>query len=161
MNGKHNIVDIGADDFLKHFDDLIYALDEPRMGMGAFPQYMVARHAAKISKLSRLAMAEMNYFLDILFLSWPKGGGVVQRQKGRNSTSCLLCTRSYVHSSAEYGRHMPVLWNRSCLVKSCSVTRMSIRLGHFCQALQAGETSLINQIFSNLLTCIFAKSTYC
>jgi asparagine synthase (glutamine-hydrolysing) len=36
---------IGADDMIRHFDDLIRALDEPRMGLGAISQFMVAKAA--------------------------------------------------------------------------------------------------------------------
>jgi len=44
-------VPISATDFETHFDDVIFALDEPRMGMGAFSQYMVAQEAAKHRKV--------------------------------------------------------------------------------------------------------------
>src|SRR6185312_9953878 len=39
-------IDISAADFERHFDDVIRALDEPRMGIGAFSQFMVAKAAA-------------------------------------------------------------------------------------------------------------------
>ncbi len=48
---EHVLVSIDANDFRNKFDDLIFALDEPRMGMGAFPQYMVAQEAAKRHKV--------------------------------------------------------------------------------------------------------------
>jgi asparagine synthase (glutamine-hydrolysing) len=44
-------VSIGSHDMRDHFDDVIFALDEPRMGMGAFPQYLVAKKAAQSHKL--------------------------------------------------------------------------------------------------------------
>lgn len=44
-------VPITPQDFMAHFDLVIYALDEPRMGMGAFSQYMVAKEAGKHRKV--------------------------------------------------------------------------------------------------------------
>ena len=46
IGANHTEVRIGYEDLEQHFDDLIYSLDEPRMGIGAFSQYMVARQAA-------------------------------------------------------------------------------------------------------------------
>ncbi len=46
-----NEVPISADDFIECFDDLVFALDEPRMGTGAFSQYVVARAAARERKV--------------------------------------------------------------------------------------------------------------
>lgn len=44
-------IDISASDFETHFDDVIRALDEPRMGIGAFSQYMVAKAASRERKV--------------------------------------------------------------------------------------------------------------
>lgn len=44
-------IDISATDFATHFDNLILALDEPRMGIGAFSQFMVAKAAARERKV--------------------------------------------------------------------------------------------------------------
>lgn len=44
-------IPIGATDLEQHMDDVIHALDEPRMGIGAFSQYMVARSAAQDRKV--------------------------------------------------------------------------------------------------------------
>lgn len=48
---RHHVVEIGPNDLKEHLDDLVYALDEPRMGLGAFPQYMVAKAAAQRVKV--------------------------------------------------------------------------------------------------------------
>jgi asparagine synthase (glutamine-hydrolysing) len=42
---------IGPEDFINHFDEMIAHLGQPRMGMGAFSQYMVARQAGKQRKV--------------------------------------------------------------------------------------------------------------
>lgn len=44
-------VPIDANDFANHLDDVIIALDQPRMGMGAFSQFMVAKAAAAERKV--------------------------------------------------------------------------------------------------------------
>lgn len=44
-------VPIVANDMIEHFDALIYALDEPRMGLGAISQFMVAKAASKTHKV--------------------------------------------------------------------------------------------------------------
>lgn len=44
---EHQEVPIRADDFSQNFDALIHSLEEPRMGMGSFSQFVVAKHAAR------------------------------------------------------------------------------------------------------------------
>ena len=44
-------VDIRPTDFVDHIENVIYHLDEPRVGMGSFSQYMVARRASRMSRL--------------------------------------------------------------------------------------------------------------
>ena len=51
IGANHAEVLIGHKDMEQHFDDLIYSLDEPRMGIGAFSQYMVARKVADKCKV--------------------------------------------------------------------------------------------------------------
>lgn len=50
-NLPHKQVQIGAEGFRTHFDDLVFALEEPRMGTGALPQYLVAQEVAKTHKV--------------------------------------------------------------------------------------------------------------
>ena len=47
----HRLVSINAESFRTHFDDLVFALEEPRMGTGALPQYLVAKEVAKTHKV--------------------------------------------------------------------------------------------------------------
>ena len=44
-------VDIRPTDFVDHIENVIYHLDEPRVGMGSFSQYMVARRASQDVKV--------------------------------------------------------------------------------------------------------------
>jgi len=51
-NGSEHIsVSIDSSDLPRVLDNLIHALDEPRMGMGAFPQYCVAERVADTHKV--------------------------------------------------------------------------------------------------------------
>lgn len=50
-NLPHRLVSINAEAFRTHFDDLVFALEEPRMGTGALPQYLVAKDVAKTHKV--------------------------------------------------------------------------------------------------------------
>jgi asparagine synthase (glutamine-hydrolysing) len=51
VGSDHTTVSIEAGDLKAVMDDLVFALDEPRMGTGSFSQYMVARAAAKRVKV--------------------------------------------------------------------------------------------------------------
>lgn len=51
MKLSHRLVHIDAAAFENNFDDLIYALEEPRMGTGALPQYLVAKTVAETHKV--------------------------------------------------------------------------------------------------------------
>lgn len=44
-------VDIAPGDFVDNIEDVLYHLDEPRVGMGSFSQYMVAKKAAREVKV--------------------------------------------------------------------------------------------------------------
>jgi len=48
---EHKLVRIDAESFRAHFDDFVFALEEPRMGTGALPQYLVARGVAETHKV--------------------------------------------------------------------------------------------------------------
>lgn len=51
MKLNHQLVHINADSFKHYFDDLIYALEEPRMGTGALPQFLLAKKVAETHKV--------------------------------------------------------------------------------------------------------------
>ena len=44
-------VEIGHQDFIDNIEDVLWHLDEPKVGMGSFSQYMVAKHASKEVKV--------------------------------------------------------------------------------------------------------------
>lgn len=45
--GRHHEIQIGPEDFVRHFDDMARHFRPPYQGMGAFGQYMVAMYAAE------------------------------------------------------------------------------------------------------------------
>jgi asparagine synthase (glutamine-hydrolysing) len=47
----HHLLRMNAESFRDHFDALIYALEEPRMGTGSLPQYLVAQKVAETHKV--------------------------------------------------------------------------------------------------------------
>jgi asparagine synthase (glutamine-hydrolysing) len=51
VKSHHTVVEMGADDLKEEMDNLIFALDEPRMGTGSFSQFMVAKAAAQRVKV--------------------------------------------------------------------------------------------------------------
>jgi asparagine synthase (glutamine-hydrolysing) len=51
VGSEHTVVSIEPADLKAVMDDLIFALDEPRMGTGSFSQYMVAKAAAQRVKV--------------------------------------------------------------------------------------------------------------
>jgi len=48
---SNNRVSIQPEDFIDNIEDVLWHLDEPRVGMGSFSQYMVAKRAAKDVKV--------------------------------------------------------------------------------------------------------------
>jgi len=44
-------IQISSDDFIQNIESIVWHLDEPRMGMGSFSQYMVAKQASKEVKV--------------------------------------------------------------------------------------------------------------
>ena len=48
---QNNCVDITPEDFIENIENILWHLDEPRVGMGSFSQYMVAKKASKHVKV--------------------------------------------------------------------------------------------------------------
>ncbi|MDZ7601329.1 MAG: asparagine synthase (glutamine-hydrolyzing) [Hoeflea sp.] len=84
-NLPHRLVSIDADAFRTHFDDLVFALEEPRMGTGALPQYLVAKEVAKTHKVVLTGHGG-----DELFSGYPVFKYVLLAQALRNNPAAFL-----------------------------------------------------------------------
>ena len=51
VKSTHHLITITPQDFLDNIQDIIYYLDEPKVGPGSFSQYMVAKRAAETVKV--------------------------------------------------------------------------------------------------------------
>lgn len=122
IGSEHTLVAIGASDFRDHFDEVIRALDEPRMGIGAFSQYMVARRAALDRKVILTGHGG-----DELFSGYPvfKFATIVRRMatgiRAAFKAVCSIQASEVPHLAyfglqsigPEEGRHfLPVLFSR-------------------------------------------------
>lgn len=149
--GHHHVVSITSDDFTRHFDDVIHALDEPRMGMGAFPQYMVAKAAARDFKVILTGHGG-----DELFSGYPifklAHGGWCKNFKLSELPHMVYFALSALKGKIwrEYGRHMPVLWDSKAQNKLLT-KRGDQNIYQALQDLQKPHRKTIDQIYQTYL----------
>lgn len=109
---RHHIVDINPDGLRENLDPVIDALDEPRMGMGAFSQFMVAKEAARDFKVILTGHGGDELFSGYPVFSYAQNGVL-----GFNKFSELpqfayfFLSRFQKHYAPEAGRGLPVLWS--------------------------------------------------
>ncbi len=126
IGSAHTEVRMGATDFASALDDLVYFMDEPRMGIGAFSQYMVAKQAAE-----RVKVILTGHAGDELFAGYPVFKLLLLRRTlGRNplkGLGLLLRVRPAEWPHVVYfllqqllgrsGRFLPTLFSSSMLRK--------------------------------------------
>lgn len=112
FNGQHNCVGIDNSDLVRELDNIVDSLDEPKMGMGAFSQFMVAKAAAKDFKVILTGHGG-----DELFSGYPifklAQGGALQAFNTSEIPHMAYFALSNMRRkiSPEFGRHLPVLWS--------------------------------------------------
>ena len=132
---------IGASDFEARLDDVVYALDEPRMGIGAFSQYMVANTAAQHGKVILTGHGG-----DELFSGYPVFKLALLEQQIKRRDAAIFGTARSIRGSelphlayfsrqgmlgGEAGHFLPVLFPRAM--------QGSILLPQVAEALQAAR----------------------
>lgn len=114
FGGVHRTIDITPPDLEAHLDAILHALDEPRMGMGIFSQYMVARKVA-----AEFKVVLTGHGGDELFAGYPLYKLSSWRNMRRLKLSELPHLVYFLLSACrkwlqpEFGRFLPVLWSRA------------------------------------------------
>ena len=114
VGGKHRKIDIHAESFIENFDNVIDSLDEPKMGMGAFSQYMVAKKVA-----SNFKVILTGHGGDELFSGYPIFSYAKNKFFGMKKFSELPHFIYFALSNfkslfkGEHGYGLPVLWSVS------------------------------------------------
>lgn len=128
MAADHQRVAICEADLPQHLDDVIGALDEPRMGMGAFSQYMVARAAAEDYKVILTGHGG-----DELFSGYPVFAhaefGLTGMRRCAEAPHFAYFTLSDLQGRfvPELGRGLPVLWSVRQQARMLGVDTASLR----------------------------------
>jgi len=147
FGGMHQVVDITPKDLETQLDAVIDALDEPKMGMGAFSQYMVARKVA-----GRFKVILTGHGGDELFAGYPIF------KLCRLSTLLHLKRSELPHVAyfilsllrrlfqPEFGRFLPVLWSRRMQERLLGRTRLKTRPWEALARLQASRRGIYAQI---------------
>ena len=112
LEGRHQKIDINAKSFIEDFDAVIDSLDEPRMGMGAFSQYMVAKAVSFDFKVILTGHGGDELFSGYPVFSYAKNGlfGIKKLSELPHYAYFVL---SDIQSSYknEQGYGLPVLWS--------------------------------------------------
>ena len=114
VGGKHRKIDINAESFTENFDNVMDSLDEPRMGMGAFSQYMVAKKVASNFKVILTGHGGDELFSGYPIFSYAKNGffGIKKLSELPHFIYFALSNFKSIFKS-EHGYGLPVIWSVS------------------------------------------------
>lgn len=112
LGQTHVKVDIHHDALVKNLDDIINALDEPRMGMGAFSQYVVAKKAAEDYKVILTGHGGDELFSGYPVYAFAQSGLFGLRKLSEvPHFAYFLMSQLSGRAKPEQGRGIPVLWS--------------------------------------------------
>ncbi len=111
LGAPHHTVDIDSKALIADLDHVIDALDEPRMGIGAFSQYCVAKAAAKDYKVILTGHGGDELFSGYPVFAYAENGlaGLRKLSEVPHFGYFFLSALSKRFRS-EMGSHLPVLW---------------------------------------------------
>lgn len=157
VNGKHVPVCINETDFIQELDNIIDVLDEPKMGMGAFPQYMVAKAAAQDFKVILTGHGGDELFSGYPVFKLAQKGGLVS-VKTSEIPHLIYFGLSGVRAnlSPEFGRYMPVLWSLSDQSKMMSYDVYDQEPWRELEAIQEPCDQVVDQIYQTYLNAYLA-----
>lgn len=111
MSANHHRVAICEADLPEHLDSVVDALDEPRMGMGAFSQYMVARSAGQDYKVILTGHGGDELFSGYPVFAYAEFGVTgVRRSAEAPHFAYFALSDLQGLGRPEMGRGLPVLW---------------------------------------------------
>lgn len=94
IESNHHLVTITSQDFVEQIEKLVYSLDEPKVGPGAFSQYMVAKLAAEHVKVILTGHGG-----DELFAGYPVHKAMFTQQAIENRWSEVFKLGKYLKKS--------------------------------------------------------------
>ena len=159
LKGQHHVVDIHPQDLETALDAVIDALDEPKMGMGAFSQYMVAKAVARQFKVVLTGHGGDELFAGYPLFKLTRLASILRLRRSELPHLvyfALSALRRWFQP--EYGRYLAVLWSQraqralfgQALVPSPQASLVQLHAGQrsFAGRMQA---SYLHEYLPNLL----------
>lgn len=152
VGGKHRKIDINAESFFENFDNVIDSLDEPRMGMGAFSQYMVAKKVASNFKVILTGHGGDELFSGYPIFSYAKNGffGIKKLSELPHFFYFALSNFKRLFKG-ENGYGLPVLWSVSEQKKLLGLSKSALRPWAQLEKLLGKEKDYSNRIFKTYI----------
>ncbi len=154
LGQKHIKVDIDPTDLIDDLDDITNALDEPRMGMGAFSQYAVAKRAAQDYKVILTGHGGDELFSGYPVFAYAKSGLLGLRKVSEAPHFIYFALSRFLgRIRPEQGRGLPVLWS---VAEQASLTGANVSELHPWQMLDEFTADAISPTDRILLTYLNA-----
>lgn len=152
LGAGHHRVPISEADLLAHLDSVIDALDAPRMGMGAFSQYMVARAAAAQYKVILTGHGGDEFFSGYpVFAHAQSGLAGIRKRSELPHFAYFTLSDLKGRVSPEYGRGLPVLWSTAQQARMLGMARGDLQPWQQLDAWTIGSDSAHGRILTTYL----------